>query len=492
MNFKIDIEFGESAQSLLNKLYYDNYLFDSGINKMSNSKDILYNHRELFDINVFKNLDSNKYSENEHEKIRLFKIFLSELLKTNNSFDSIENLKNEFNIQTKKSDNKEINLFNLFSNIKTERKRENRKKLSQRYKELTDESLAGIHLIIENKNQTSKALGFNNYVDQTRDLNKIDIEQVKNLCKEFLNDTEYIYKDLFRWHLKNKLDIQIKDASYEDSLFLFNSFEFKDYFKQTSLLKLSTQFLFEIGINLSDSISFDLVNRASKNGQAKSYPARIPDKIFVSIYRIKTIQDYESILGELGKSLFFSSINVDETFENKRLIDPITLETFKILFQDFVFEKKWLERYLKIDTDNNFIELLYLKKLAYLRNLCVNVLLFRIINENSSIYDSLSQISEIYLNNMFVKPNENTVLFDLVLSDINPYISYRSWLIETNIKEFLRDKFDDQWWREPDAGNQLMKWWEMCSDLTGSKLEEIIGIKDINNSKLISTFEDIF
>ena len=115
MNFKIDIEFAESAESLLNKLYYDNYLFDSGINKMSNSKDILYNHRELFDINIFKNLDSNKYSENEHEKIRLFKIFLSELLKTNNSFDSIENLKNEFNIQTKKSDNKEINLFNLFS-----------------------------------------------------------------------------------------------------------------------------------------------------------------------------------------------------------------------------------------------------------------------------------------------------------------------------------------------------------------------------------------
>jgi len=127
-----------------------------------------------------------------------------------------------------------------------------------------------------------------------------------------------------------------------------------------------------------------------------------------------------------------------------------------------------------------------------LRNLCVNVLLFRIINENSSIYDSLSQISEIYLNNMFVKPNKNTVLFDLVLSDINPYISYRAWLIETNIKEFLRDNFDDQWWREPDTGNQLMKWWEMCCDLTPSKLEEIIGIKDINNSKLISTFEDIF
>jgi len=492
MNFKIDRDFANSAQSLLNKLYYDNYLFDSGINKMSSSKDILYNHRELFDINTFKNLDSNKYSENDHEKIRLFKLFISELLKTNNSFDSIENLKNEFNIQTKKSDNKEINLFNLISNIKTERKRENRKKLGLKYKELIGKLLPRLQLIIENKNQTSQQLGFNNYLDQTRDLNKIDIEQVENLCKEFLNDTEYLYKDLLGWHLKNKLNIQIKDATYEDSLLLFNSFELKDYFKQTSLQKLSTQFLSEIGLSLSRSISFDLVNRITKNGEAKSYAVKIPDKIFVSIYRIKTIQDYGSILGEIGKSLFFSSVNIDEPFENKRLTDPITLETFKILFQDFVFEKRWLEKYLRIDTDKNFIELLYLKKLAYLRNLCVNVLLFRIVNENSSIYDSLSQISEIYLNNMFVKPNENIILFDLVLSDINPYISYRAWLFESYLKDFLRDKFDEQWWREKQAGTRLTKWWEKCSDLTPGKLEEQIEIKDLNNSKLISTFENIF
>ena len=124
-------------------------------------------------------------------------------------------------------------------------------------------------------------------------------------------------------------------------------------------MKLSTGFLNDIGISLGTSISFDTENRISKNGQAKSFPVHIPDKIFVSINRIKTIEDYESILGQLGKSLFFSSINIDETFENKRLIDPVTLEIFKILFQDFVFEQKWLERYLRIETDKKFMQFLY-------------------------------------------------------------------------------------------------------------------------------------
>ena len=491
MNFKIDLEFARSAESLLNKLYYDSYLFDSGVNNFCSSKNILKDHLELFDISVFKNLDISKYTKDDHEKIWLFKIFISELLKTYNSLDAIESLKDGVKFHNYKFDNQQINIFNLFSKTKTERKRDKRKELGLKYNDLAGSLLPKLELIIDNQNETSKALDFDNYPNQTCELNQTKIEHVENLCKEFLDDTEYIYKDLLWWHLKNKLEIKIEDTSYEDLLFLFNSYELKDYFKQTSLVKLSTGFLNDIGISLGTSISFDTENRISKNGQAKSFPVHIPDKIFVSINRIKTIEDYESILGQLGKSLFFSSINIDETFENKRLIDPVTLEIFKILFQDFVFEQKWLERYLRIETDKKFMQFLYFKKLSNLRSACVNVLLFRTTYENN-IDDCLSEISEIYLDNMLVKPNRNKMLFDLVLSDINPYSSYNACLYESYIKEFLRDKFDDQWWRDPDAGNQLTKWWELCSDLTPGIIEDKIGIKDLDNTKLISTFENVF
>ncbi len=306
-----------------------------------------------------------------------------------------------------------------------------------------------------------------------------------------LNDTEYIFKDLLRWHLKKKLGIKLEDAVYEDILFLFNSYELKDCFKQTSALKISAGFVNDFGINLSDSISFDLAYRTTKNSLADTYAVQIPDKILVSIYRIKTIEDYMSILGELGKSLFFSSINIDETFENKRLIDPVILETFKILFADFVFEQKWLGRYLTIDADKNFIHFLYLKKLFILRSLCVNVLLY------SSIYldkldESLQEISDIYMQNIFVKPNENQILFDLILGDTKPCISYRACLYESYLKEYLKNNFDEQWWRDEESGRQLVKWWDRCSDLTSAKIEEEIGTEGINNSKLTSTFENVY
>ena len=53
---------------------------------------------------------------------------------------------------------------------------------------------------------------------------------------------------------------------------------------------------------------------------------------------------------------------------------------------------------------------LYFKKLSNLRSACVNVLLFRTTYENN-IDDSLSEISEKYLNNILVKPNGNKILF---------------------------------------------------------------------------------
>lgn len=492
MNFNIDKDYAGSAGSLLRKLYYDNYLFDSGISTKSNLSNILKDHDELFDLSIFKNFNIDKYAEPDHETIRLFKIFISELEITYGCIKPLEQLKNELIKQTELQDNKEIILFNLISIIKTERKREKRIKLGKLYKKLTDKNHKLLETMIEKQNQSSQQLGFDNYSDQTCKLNLINITQIEHQCAEFLNDTEYIYKDLIKWQLKNKLDIKIEDAAHEDLLLLFNSYELKDYFKQTSLIKLSTGFLDELGMPLSDSISIDLVNRANKNSKAKTYPVEIPGSVLISIYRIKTVEDYESILGEICKSLLFSSIDIDQTFENKRLIDPTVLQIFKILFQDFIFEQKWLERYLRIDTDKNFTELLNLKRLADIRSLCVNVLIYRTIYESNNLYDSLSGISHLYLSNVHVKPNENIILFDLVFNHINPYTNFLALQHESYLKEVLKNRFDEQWWRDIQAGNQMIKWWNLCSDLSTTRLQEDAGIANLDNTELVKRFEQVF
>ncbi len=186
---------------------------------------------------------------------------------------------------------------------------------------------------------------------------------------------------------------------------------------------------------------------------------------------------------------------MDESFESKRLHDPAVLQTFKMLFQDLVFEQKWLQRYLRIDTDRNFLEFLYLKKLFQIRELCLKALSYRVIHENP-IHEALQQISELYPRDAFVKPNENLILFDLVFYDTNPYIDYRACLLESNLREFLISRFDEQWWRETEAGTHLIRWWNKNSELTPGfieqELEQEMDMNALNNRKLIKYFEKAF
>ena len=491
MNFKIDRDYTESAEKLLNNLYYHDYKFDSGIIKNSNCKDILDSHAELFDLSIITNLDKPKYNAADHERIRLFNIFASNLIQAYNASEIIDSLKNIIIDQSQKRENRNLSLFNLISKIKTESKRDNRKKLASKIKELTSELLPKLELLTEKRNRTSVDLGFKNYPDQISKLNEIAITETEDLCREFLADTEYIYKDLLAWNLKNKFDINLKDARYEDILFLFNSFELKEYFKQSSTLSLSTNFLSEFGMTFSSNVSFDLENRPTKNASSRNYPIQIPNKIFISIFRIKTIEDYEAILGQLGNSQFLNTVHIDESFENKRLIDPVILKLIESLFLNLVYQEKWLRRYLKIDPDRNFIEFLYLKKLFQQRTLCFKALSYRTVYENS-IIDSLQEISDNFYRNHFIKPNEFQLLFDLLTTNCNPYINHRASILESYLEEFLVNQFDEQWWREEKAGKQILKWWNRRTELTKGFLEQELEITSISNSNLIRIFEKVF
>lgn len=491
MEFKVDKDFTESAEKLLGRLNYHKYFFDSGISLQSNCKDILDDHRELFSPDVLADLDRSIYNENDHEKIELFKVFVSNMIQTYYGSEHIDRLNNEFIKQAQNPENKGKNLLNLIPAIKTERKREKRNKLGKQYSELSKELYHNLELVIEKRNETSTLLGCNDYIDQTRSLCSLDVESTEKLCNDFLSDTEYIYKDLLGWQLKNKLEIRIDDARHEDILFLFNSYELKDYFKQTSADKLSTRFLDEMGINLPGSIKFDLNNRLTKNPDARTYPVSVPDNILISVNRIKTAEDYDSILGQIGKSLLLGSINIDDSFEKKRLIDPTTLEIFKFLFEDLIFEQNWLQRYLRLDTDKNFLEFLYLKKLFQIRNLCLNVLSYRLIYENN-LHQALEQISELYQKSSFIKPNEHMVLLNLILDKDTQYYSFRACLLESYLREYLISRFDEQWWREIDAGRQLIKWWNQNSGLTTGFLEQEIETGPLNIKKLIKYFEKAF
>lgn len=84
------------------------------------------------------------------------------------------------------------------------------------------------------------------------------------------------------------------------------------------------------------------------------------------------------------------------------------------------------------------------------------------------------------------------VLLNLILDKDTPYYSFRACLLESYLREYLISRFDEQWWREIDAGRQLIKWWNQNSGLTTGFLEQEIETGPLNIKKLIKYFEKAF
>ena len=273
---------------------------------------------------------------------------------------------------------------------------------------------------------------------------------------------------------------------------LFNSFELKDYFKQTSLLKYATTFLNELGLSLDRSIQVNLDNRKTKISQSGFYPVMIPERILISMLRIKSIEDYENILSLLGKSLFYNSIHIDSNLEQKRLADPLYVEILSSIFGDFVFEPHWLKRYLRIEPDKNFTEFLYLKKLFDLRHKCIKVLQLKALHDEKNVEVSLERLRVDYKKYMFVAFNELLIVNDMVSKQSDPYTDCLSALYGSYAKNHLVNKFDIQWWREQESGNQITKWFTYISGSMTEKFLEDAYVTKPDFSMLIEQLEHVF
>ncbi|NIT13250.1 MAG: hypothetical protein GTN99_03105, partial [Candidatus Dadabacteria bacterium] len=84
------------------------------------------------------------------------------------------------------------------------------------------------------------------------------------------------------------------------------------------------------------------------------------------------------------------------------------------------------------------------------------------------------------------------IIFDIIVNKTNPVISFNALQHESYLNEFMVKRFDEQWWREREAGVKLNKWWNECSHLTPKFFEQEI-VKDTPNiTLLISNLEKVF
>ena len=488
MKFKPEKIFSDKLEEFIQNYYNFLYLRDSGHSSSSNLGQLFKEYNDLFDIeNIAKSDDVH-----QADTIRLYNRLITFFIQEYRCSDIRNRLFYETSIKRIKINGRLTTLNNALASIKKTAKRADRFNSGTAYKTMILTLLPELNDLSETLNESATGLGHYNYLGLIEENNNISIADIQKKCSNFLIDTEYMYRDLTKWYLNKYLDLNMDALIYEDILFLYNSFEFHDHFKENRLLLKSTSSLGEMGIYIDDGIHIHTAPGYNRCTYARTYPVVIPGRIHISVDKIRSIEDYISLYGELGTSLFMNSIDREESFTNKRLIDSVSLHTFKSLFSRMVQENKWIDRYLKVKIDRNFNYFLALRQLTFIRDLCIKIKLFSSVYLPNNLNYAINEIDSEYRKNMYLKSNEAIVISDILINHAEPYISFVAMLLASFMEKYLVDKYDEQWWRDSGSGDDILRLWKTGAGLTQSQIALLVNAGHLDSKHLVGKFEEVF
>ncbi|GIW48458.1 MAG: hypothetical protein KatS3mg078_2335 [Deltaproteobacteria bacterium] len=68
----------------------------------------------------------------------------------------------------------------------------------------------------------------------------------------------------------------------------------------------------------------------------------------------------------------------------------------------------------------------------------------------------------------------------------------KAYIMEAQLKTFLRERFDEEWWREKKAGDFIKRIWEEGSRLSSKDLSSMIGSGDIQTEPFLAFLQEFF
>jgi len=165
-------------------------------------------------------------------------------------------------------------------------------------------------------------------------------------------------------------------------------------------------------------------------------------------------------------------------------------EAYAFLFEYLVHNENWLPKHTQIDCLNEYLDFACLNKLFFLRRYGAKLSYELKLHRNS-----LEGMDEMYKTILeeslkFTHPRSH------YLSDVDDgfYCAQylRAWILETQLRAVLRDKFGEEWFNSLEAGRFLKELWFKGQKYDAAEIAEILGYDGLNPKILIREAEQHF
>jgi len=486
-------EYKKDAEMFLYKRDKEYYLHFSGQKNSFNISKIYDEYKYLFNkenIDYFKNIKDKSTGDEKKKAIALLKFCTEGYIErqTKALIDRIaeDEAKAKITMENKTVSFRysEILLANESDKIKRDEIEDKRNKVVSEY--LND----ALYEYWKSVHKCAVDLGFSSYNELFSYLKEEDFFSLQAGMEKLLKETQELYEKHFDNLIRKELNVPLSGTRRSDFAFIKRAKKYDRFFKKENLIPIFKNTLLEMGIDIEryKNIYLDVEERENKSPRAFCCIPSVPSEIYLVVMPSGGQDDYETLLHEGGHSLHFGSTSSKLDFEYRCLGDSAVTEGYAFCMEQLMQNKQWLSDFLKMDKDQarEFTYFSSLIKLWFCRRYAGKLKYELILHNGSPINGKESIYKEILSNVNLMEYPEESYLRDV---DEGFYCTdyIRAWIFQSQLREYIHQKFDYSWYKKKKAGFFLKELWSYGQKYSVDEILSQLGFSKLDINFLINS-----
>ena len=297
------------------------------------------------------------------------------------------------------------------------------------------------------------------YADAFAWLTGIDLAALADAGDALLRDTQAMWDDVLPAFARRRLALPVAELTRADALALFRAPEFDAAFPAGAMLAQVRTQVASMGVDpaAGGRIRYDVGEREGKRARAFCAPVRVPDEVHLVLRPQGGAGDWRTLLHELGHALHFAHARADLPFEARWAGDHSVTEGFAMLLDHLLHDRGWLLRYTALDRAraDDFLRSAAFEELHFLRRYAAK-LRYELALHGGEVPER--ELPALYAD-LLGRATSVRYRPEDALVDVDPrfYAAryLRAWQLQAVLAGALRERYDEDWWRNPRTGAWL-------------------------------------
>jgi hypothetical protein len=324
-------------------------------------------------------------------------------------------------------------------------------------------------------------LGYGSYVESCEVLSGIDIRGIARDGARFLADTDAEYRELLEWYLPRVTGVDAEDAVGAEGQRLERAAPYDRVFGSNMIWGLQT-LLAETRLDvLADGRIAVETRRALVSGAASSlHPLRVPGEIVLEIAPTAGRPAHESFLMHLGRALHMANVDPTLPVEHRWLGDEAVPIAMGRAFAALLLNPVLLARFYRLSAEDlrEYLRFARLLRLLRIRR-DIGELQFQLaLLEEPDSRETRPRYTELLSHATGLRYDARGALA-AAEPGFRVARRLRGEQLEPVISTHLRERFDEDWFRNPRAGDGLLALFRPGQSFTASEIAVQLSSKPL-------------